>query len=538
MRAFRAIHAKMQLPAVMLTLFVGASHAATPNLINYQGSLATSGGAPVPDASYSVLFAIYSAPSGGSTIWNETQSVTTTGGRFAVLLGSITPIAEALFSDTVRYLGITVGSDPEMTPRARLVTVPYSFRVSTIDGSTGGSVTGNINLDFSSPSSGNILKGGSLFLHDYGPNNIFAGISAGNLGVFGARNSGFGELALNLLDFGQGNSAFGYSALRVLSSGSNNTAVGAYALELSPAGSNNTALGAFTLMNSLSGPNTAIGVGALSSATLGSQNTAVGADALLRLADADDNTAVGHESLAHNVSSNANSAHGSFALHYATSGYNSANGYFALYNTTTGGENTAMGAAALGGNTTGFGNTAVGRMALLTNTIGNFNTSIGFSADQSTNGLNNATAIGAFAVVNASNKIRLGSPSVSVIEGSVAYTFTSDENQKENFQSVDGEDVLKKIAGLSATSWNYKGQDPTQFRHYGPMAQEFYAAFGHDGVGASGTPTTINSGDMAGVMLIAIQTLEKRTAEVETLKQTVTVLQEELAALKKESMKK
>jgi hypothetical protein len=291
-------------------------------------------------------------------------------------------------------------------------------------------------------------------------------------------------------------------------------------------------------MNSISGPNTAVGVAALSSATLGTQNVAVGVDALLRLTDADDNTAVGHESLAHNVSSNANSAQGSYALHYATSGYNSASGYFALYNTTTGGENTAMGASALGGNTTGFGNTAIGRMALVTNTIGNFNTSIGFNADQSSNSLSNATAIGAFAVVNSSNKIRLGSPSVSVIEGSVAYTFTSDKNQKENFKPVDGEEILKKIAGLSATSWNYKGQDAKQFRHYGPMAQEFYEAFGHDGIGTSGTSTTINSGDMAGVMLIAIQTLEKRTAEVETLKEAITALQEEIAALKKESGKK
>jgi hypothetical protein len=39
-------------------------------------------------------------------------------------------------------------------------------------------------------------------------------------------------------------------------------------------------------------------------------------------------------------------------------------------------------------------------------------------------------------------------------------------------------------------------QAAQQFRHYGPVAQEFVAAFGQDAVRAIGTPTTINSGDL------------------------------------------
>jgi hypothetical protein len=96
----------------------------------------------------------------------------------------------------------------------------------------------------------------------------------------------------------------------------------------------------------------------------------------------------------------------------------------------------------------------------------------------------------------------------------VPYTFTSDKNTKENFRPVDGEEVLRKIGGLSLTSWNYIGHDPEQFRHYGPVAQEFFAAFGHDGVGTVGTPTTINSGDMEGILMIAVQTLSKENAEL------------------------
>jgi hypothetical protein len=46
------------------------------------------------------------------------------------------------------------------------------------------------------------------------------------------------------------------------------------------------------------------------------------------------------------------------------------------------------------------------------------------------------------------------------------------------------------------------------------MAQNFFAAFGNDGVGTIGTPTTINSGDMAGILMIAVQALEKQNREV------------------------
>jgi hypothetical protein len=47
--------------------------------------------------------------------------------------------------------------------------------------------------------------------------------------------------------------------------------------------------------------------------------------------------------------------------------------------------------------------------------------------------LKNATAIGNLAIVNASNKIRLGDTAVTMIEGQVAFTAVSDKTQKENF---------------------------------------------------------------------------------------------------------
>jgi hypothetical protein len=126
----------------------------------------------------------------------------------------------------------------------------------------------------------------------------------------------------------------------------------------------------------------------------------------------------------------------------------------------------------------------------------------------------------------------LGNPDVTVIEGQVAFTASSDKTKKENFEPVDGEAVLGKIRGFELTSWNFIGHDPKQFRHYGPMAQDFFAAFGHDAVGQSGTETTINSGDMAGILMIAVQALEKRTAELKQKEAQIAVLESKVEELK------
>jgi len=118
--------------------------ASTPKLMNYQGRLTSATGTALV-GTYSVRFTIYDASVGGTSKWFETQNVTSdANGLFAILLGSVTPIRDTVLNDTVRYLGIQVGADPELTPRTRLVTVPYAQRVSSIDGSAGGWVGGKL----------------------------------------------------------------------------------------------------------------------------------------------------------------------------------------------------------------------------------------------------------------------------------------------------------------------------------------------------------------------------------------------------------
>jgi hypothetical protein len=45
------------------------------------------------------------------------------------------------------------------------------------------------------------------------------------------------------------------------------------------------------------------------------------------------------------------------------------------------------------------------------------------------------------------------------------------------------------------------------------MAQDFFVAFGHDGVGQIVSETTINSGDRAGILMIADRSLTFRTSK-------------------------
>jgi autotransporter adhesin len=95
-----------------------------------------------------------------------------------------------------------------------------------------------------------------------------------------------------------------------------------------------------------------------------------------------------------------------------------------------------------------------------------------------------------------------------------AWTMISDVNKKENFAPVNGEAILNKIGKMNLTSWNYKGQDPKTLRHYGPMAQDFYKAFGQDAYGTIGTDTTINQADFDGINLIAIQALVRKMDQI------------------------
>jgi hypothetical protein len=108
-----------------------------------------------------------------------------------------------------------------------------------------------------------------------------------------------------------------------------------------------------------------------------------------------------------------------------------------------------------------------------------------------------------------------------------SWSSISDSTKKTNFKQADGEYFLSSLSKLKLGSWNYTSQDPQQFRHYGPMAQEIFRYFGHDGIGTIGNDTTLATADMDGIIMICLQALEKRTQELKEAQETITRLNEE-----------
>ncbi|HWV28639.1 MAG TPA: tail fiber domain-containing protein [Dyadobacter sp.] len=122
---------------------------------------------------------------------------------------------------------------------------------------------------------------------------------------------------------------------------------------------------------------------------------------------------------------------------------------------------------------------------------------------------------------------------VEIAAGGGSWSAVSDRRKKENFEVLNTESILRKVAQLPLTSWNYKSQ-PAATRHMGPMAQDFYAAFGLDGIG---NDTTINSSDIDGVNMAAIQALEKRTRQLQEendqLKAKLEAMDAKMASIEK-----
>ena len=132
---------------------------------------------------------------------------------------------------------------------------------------------------------------------------------------------------------------------------------------------------------------------------------------------------------------------------------------------------------------------------------------------------------------NIANEARIISPQGAGVEfkmttgGNVTITGTltqgSDVNNKTAIVPVDNSEILQKVSALPVSSWSYKTDAADGVRHIGPMAQDFYAAFG---TGAS--ETGISAIDTGGVALAAIQAL---TAENTELKARLDALERKIS---------
>jgi len=94
--------------------------------------------------------------------------------------------------------------------------------------------------------------------------------------------------------------------------------------------------------------------------------------------------------------------------------------------------------------------------------------------------------------------------------GSGSWSSLSDRNMKTDIAAVDGDEILNRIAALPISRWSYISEG--HIRHIGPMAQDFYAAFG-----LGEDDKHITSIDEEGVAYAAIQALQGRLQNLKAI---------------------
>jgi len=328
---------------------------------------------------------------------------------------------------------------------------------------SGNTAVGDLALTSNTASGITAIGANALFNNTTGDGNTATGFNSIYYNSTGNRNTATGYYALYSNTTGYENTINGYKAMYSNSTGVKNTANGSNSLYSNTAGGGNTAVGESSMYsNTIGGYNAAFGNGSLVSNTTGNFNAACGYYALainstgknntasgyyaLYSNTVDDNTANGSNALFYTSTGNGNTANGSSAL-YSNSfgGYNSANGYYALYSN-IGYSNTANGANALYSNTSGGANTANGVDAFYTNSTGSYLTGDGYFTDVNADGYSDATAIGAYALITASNQVRLGDSYATSIGGYANWSNISDGRVKKNVKAnVPGLSFINKL---------------------------------------------------------------------------------------------
>lgn len=338
---------------------------------------------------------------------------------------------------------------------------------------------------------------------DAGENNVFIGDGVSNLSKMGDNNVFLGYSSGQNINSSR-NIAIGYSALKGSQNVTNNT------------GEGNVALGPESMFNNTSGSkNIAFGEISLFSNTTGSNNLAIGYSSLNNNSTGFQNIAIGNGALKANNTSQNNVAIGMNALSKSLSSSNIGIGTDTFLKLTNGTNNLGIGDGVGKNIVNGFSNIILG--------------SGSDTFSESTTNLSNSVIIGFNIKVNRDNSVFLGNSSTdkwlfgrTTIEsegysfqvgtssnnGNGAYltnggtwTNASSINLKENFQEIDGDDLLRKITKLAINKWNYKG---TNEHHIGPFAEDFKELFK---LGIDEDDQHISTIDASGIALRAIQEL-------------------------------
>ncbi len=120
----------------------------------------------------------------------------------------------------------------------------------------------------------------------------------------------------------------------------------------------------------------------------------------------------------------------------------------------------------------------------------------------------------------------LNTMGVMLASGSGSWSIVSDSSKKENFESINFENILNGINKLHIKSWNYKSQSD-KIRHIGPMAQEFNKQFKF-----GNNPKMIETADMDGVILAGIKAINNRVLKLFCVYNSTTELSSKIKEIK------
>jgi hypothetical protein len=122
-----------------------ASAAAAPtpyDNLTQQGRLLDQTGAQIHGNQLQFTFTLYDAATSGNILWTENQNITPDKGYFSAKLGDVKAIPAAIFDGTKSlFLGITIGTDTEMSPREAITAVPFALRAREADHATSAATT-------------------------------------------------------------------------------------------------------------------------------------------------------------------------------------------------------------------------------------------------------------------------------------------------------------------------------------------------------------------------------------------------------------
>ena len=130
-------------------------------------------------------------------------------------------------------------------------------------------------------------------------------------------------------------------------------------------------------------------------------------------------------------------------------------------------------------------------------------------------------------VVNDNTVMTLDSSGNLKLDGYL--TELSDQNAKQWFASADNKQILEKVASLPIKTWSYKG-DAAGVRHMGPVAQDFYAAFGLGADSLHIAPLDVNGVALASIQALNAKVVEKE-AQISQLEKQVKSLESRIAVL-------